>query len=119
MPQTTQERGHDAAESHNSAAADVLLLLLQQAGLDATATGNSGRNALHTAARYNQDARVVRILFELPGIDVIEVDSEGRTALYYAAAYNCKEVVAVLLDQAVDVNAPCGQVGPLCLADCS
>ena len=36
---------------------------------------------------------------------MIEVDSEGRTALYYAAAYNCKEVVAVLLDQAVDVNA--------------
>ena len=44
-------------------------------------------------------------LLGLSGIDVNEVDSEGRTALYYAAAYNCKEVVAVLLDQAADVNA--------------
>ena len=58
------------------------------------------------ASLYNQGARVVRILLDLPGIDVNAVDSEGQTALYYATSYNCKELVAVLLDQAaVDLNA--------------
>ena len=44
-------------------------------------------------------------MLDLPGIDVNAMDSEGQTALYYAATYNYKEFVAVLLDQAVDVNA--------------
>lgn len=75
------------------------------AGVDVNLANRRGWTPLHSAARYNEDPRVLAALLEA-GATVNAKDRAGDTPLHWAAAENANvEIVAALIEAGADVNA--------------
>ena len=75
------------------------------AGADINATDRRGWTPLHSAARFNRDAKVLSALLEA-GADVRAKDRAGDTPLHWAAAANSNaRIVTLLLEAGANVNA--------------
>jgi len=83
--------------------ADVVILLLEDEGVDIHAVDKKGRTALVWASARGH-VGVVRLLID-EGADIGLADNEGRTALMWASVRDHVETVRLLLDQGADIDA--------------
>jgi ankyrin repeat protein len=89
--------------------------LLGQMKADPTRRDEKGRNALHMAAKFNREKKIIDLLLNKIYID--QFDATGTTALHHAVMASNTEIVEYLLDNGADPKR-LDQIGrsPLCLA---
>ena len=74
---------------------ELVILLLDQEGIDANARDVNNTTALHTAC-YDGNTQMLRLLLAVPGIDKNVVDRLGRTPLIAAKDQGNEESVKLL-----------------------
>jgi uncharacterized protein len=62
-------------------------------------------SSLYQAVRQGQTARVKELLLINQGINLLEVDDSGMNILHYAAAYGSADIVKLLLDRGMTIDA--------------
>jgi uncharacterized protein len=62
-------------------------------------------SSLYQAARKGQTARVKELLSIDQGINLLEVDNSGMNLLHYAAAHGSADIVKLLLDRGMTIDA--------------
>jgi len=82
-------------------------LLIEDYGVDASATDSHGVSVLHYAAAFNVNPDIFRLLIEDYGADASATNSHGASVLHYAAAFNANPDIFRLLigDYGLDVNS--------------
>ncbi|EFX73276.1 hypothetical protein DAPPUDRAFT_253475 [Daphnia pulex] len=74
--------------------------LLGQMKADPTRRDEKGRNALHMAAKFNREKKIIDLLLNKIPID--QCDAKGTTALHHAIMTSNTEIVQCLLDNGAD-----------------
>jgi ankyrin repeat protein len=74
--------------------------LLGQMKADPTRRDEKGRNALHMAAKFNREKKIIDLLLNKIPID--QCDATGTTALHHAIMTSNTEIVEYLLDNGAD-----------------
>jgi ankyrin repeat protein len=91
--------------------------LLEKLKADPTKCDEKGRNALHMAAKFNNETEIINLLLKNKKIKIDQCDRKGTTALHHAVMASNTEIVKCLLDNDADPKR-LDQIGrsPLCLA---
>ncbi|EFX68293.1 hypothetical protein DAPPUDRAFT_260337 [Daphnia pulex] len=76
--------------------------LQERLKVDPTKCDEKGRNALHTAAKFNSKTVVVNSLLKDKKIKIDQCDATGTTALHHAIMASNTEIVQFLLDNGAD-----------------
>jgi ankyrin repeat protein len=74
--------------------------LVGQLKADPTRRDEKGRNALHMAAKFNRERKIIELLLNKIPID--QCDATGTTALHHAIMTSNTEIVQCLLDNGAD-----------------
>jgi ankyrin repeat protein len=89
--------------------------LLERLKADPTKCDEKGRNALHMAAKFNREKKIIELLLDKIPID--QCDATGTTALHHAIMASNTDIVKCLLDNGADPTKM-DRIGrsPLCVA---
>ncbi|XP_046645013.1 uncharacterized protein LOC124334464 [Daphnia pulicaria] len=89
--------------------------LLGKMKVDPTRCDEKGRNALHMAAKFNREKKIIELLLDKIPID--QCDATGTTALHHAIMTSNTDIVKCLLDNGADPTKM-DRIGrsPLCVA---
>jgi ankyrin repeat protein len=91
--------------------------LLQKTNADPAECDKKGRNALHMAAKFNREKKIIDLLLGLNKNPINQCDATGTTALHHAIMASNTDIVKCLLDNDADPKKM-DRTGrsPLCLA---
>jgi ankyrin repeat protein len=94
---------------------EIFQHLLEKWKVDPTRRDEKGRNALHMAAKFNREKKIIELLLNKIYID--QCDATGMTALHHAITASNTEIVEYLLDNGANPKKM-DRTGrsPLCLA---
>ena len=93
-------RGWDTEGYFKTATVDEVMACLHT-GIDAKTTDQSGVTTLHRAARYSENADVIRSLLS-SGVDKEARDSDERTPLHWAVQYDNAVTIEALIEAGAD-----------------